>query len=80
MPKMIKKFSKDYIGTCQLRQLPKGTYFRLIDKNGKVGKETYTKDFYDKSTKSFNSIKHSDIWGSGRNIKGTAKVTTDFDY
>lgn len=38
----VKKVGKDFCGICELRQLPKGTYFRTIDKNGKVSKETYT--------------------------------------
>ena len=78
--KKPKKLSKDFIGICELRQLPKGSYFRTIDKNGKVSKETYTKDFYISSTKSFNCQKHSDIFGNGKSVKGTAKVTTDFYY
>lgn len=76
----VKKVGKDFCGTCELRQLPKGTYFRTIDKNGKVSKETYTKDSYDYGTKKFDCVKHSDIWGNGRSIKGTQKVTTDFIY
>ena len=75
-----KKFNKDFVGVCELRQLPKGAYFRTIDKNGKVSKETYTKDFYDRTSKSFNCIKHSNIFGNGKSVKGTAKVTTDFYY
>ena len=78
--KTLKKHTKNFIGECELRQLPKGTYFRVIDKNGKVSRETYTKDSYDKVTKKFDCLKHSDIWGSGRSIKGTQRVTTDFDY
>ena len=78
--KTFKKVKKDFCGVCELRQLPKGTYFRTIDKNGKVSKETYTKDYYDSSSKSFCAVKHSDVWGNGRLIKGTKKVTTDFTY
>lgn len=78
--KPIKKVGKDFCGTCELRQLPKGTYFRTVDKYGKVSKETYTKDSYDYGTKKFDCAKHSDIWGNGRAIKGTQKVTTDFIY
>ncbi len=76
----IKKVGKDFCGICELRQLPKGTYFRIVDKNGKVSKETYTKDCYDYATKKFDCSKHSDIWGNGRSVKGTQKVTTDFIY
>ena len=76
----VQKVGRDFCGTCELRQLPKGTYFRTIDKNGKMSKETYTKDYYDHSTKSFQCDKHSDIWGNGRMLKGTTKVTTDFIY
>ena len=76
----LKKVSKDFIGTCELRQLPKGTYFRTLDKNGKISREIYTKGYYERSEKKFVCDKHSDVWGNGRVIKGTTKVTTDFIY
>lgn len=76
----IRKVGRDFCGECELRQLPKGTYFRTVDKNGKMSKETYTKDYYDHSTKRFQCDKHSDIWGNGRMLKGTTRVTTDFIY
>ncbi len=76
----VKKVGKDFCGTCELRQLPKGSYFRIVDKNGKVSKETYTKDYYDFGSKKFNCAKHSDVWGNGRSVRGTQKVTTDFFY
>ena len=76
----VKKVSKDFCGTCELRQLPKDTYFRTIDKNGKMSRETYTKGCYIPSEKKFECAKHSDIWGNGRWLKGTTKVTTDFFY
>ena len=76
----IKKVSRDFCGECELRQLPTGTYFRTVDKNGKMSKETYTKGLYDRSTKKFECAKHSDIWGNGRDLRGTTKVTTDFYY
>lgn len=78
--KPLKKVDKDFCGICELRQLPKGTYFRILDKNGKMSKETYTKSYYERSEKKFQCDKHSDIWGNGRMIKGTQKVTTDFTY
>lgn len=28
----VKKVGKDFCGTCELRQLPKGSYFRIVDK------------------------------------------------
>ena len=76
----IKKVGKNFSGVCQLRQLPKGAYFRVLDKNGKMSKETYTKGYYDRTSKKFECSKHSDIWGNGRSLKGTTKVTTDFYY
>ncbi|MBR1676952.1 MAG: hypothetical protein IJ706_06575 [Clostridia bacterium] len=76
----VKKVGKDFCGVCELRQLPKGTYFRTVSKNGKVSRETYIKDYYDRSSKTFCAVKHSDVWGNGRTIKGTQKVTTDFIY
>lgn len=71
----IKKVNKNFSGICELRQLPKGTYFRTLK-----GKETYTKGFYDSYSKSYSCDKHSDVWGSERFFKGTTKVRTDFIY
>ena len=45
-----------------------------------MSKETYTKNYYERGEKKFQCDKHSDIWGNGRMIKGTQKVTTDFIY
>ena len=74
------KLGADYCGECELRSLPKGTYFRTVGKDGKMSKETYTKECYDHSTKKYIVAKYSDIWGSGVEMKGTRKVTTDFIY
>ena len=76
----VKKLSRDFVGECELRQLPMGTYFRTLDKNGKMSRETYTKGYYERSEKKFVCAKHSDVWGDGRALKGTSKVTTDFFY
>ena len=76
----VKKVSRDFCGICELRQLPSGTYFRTIDKNGKMSRETYTKGYYERSEKKFVCAKHSDVWGDGRALRGTALVTTDFFY
>lgn len=78
--KPFKKVKENFCGECELRQLPKGVYFRTIGKNGKMSRETYTKGYYDHSEKKFVCDKHSDIWGNGRALKGTTKVTTDFFY
>lgn len=71
----VKKVSKDFSGICELRQLPKGTFFRTLK-----GKETYRKGFYDIGSKSYSCTKGSDVWGSERWLKGTTKVRTDFIY
>ena len=76
----IKKVSRDFCGICELRQLPADTYFRIIGKDGKMSRETYTKGYYIPSDKKYECAKHSDIWGNGRALKGTTKVTTDFFY
>ena len=76
----VKKLSRDYCGQCELQQLPAGTYFRVVSKDGKMSKETYTKGYYVPSDKKYECAKHSDIWGNGRALKGTTKVTTDFFY
>lgn len=53
--KPLKKLSADFCGTCELRQLPKGTYFRTLDKNGKMSRETYTKGYYERSEKNLSA-------------------------
>lgn len=73
--KKLKKVGKDFSGVCELRQLPKGACFRTLK-----GKETYTKSFYDRASKSYSCTKHSDVWGSERWLKGTTKVKTNFIY
>jgi len=70
-----RKVSKDFSGVCELKELPKGTFFRTLK-----GKETYRKGFYDRSSKTYSCSKGSDVWGSERFIKGTTKVRTDFEY
>ena len=55
-------------------------YFRVIDSKGKISNTTYTKGSYDRYSKKYDCDKHHDIWGNGRSIKGTQKVTTDFYY
>ena len=75
-----KKYNHDFVGVCELRQLPKNAYFRVVQKNGKIGNTIYKKEDYDRSSKTFYASKTTDIWGNGRNIKGTQKVTTDFYY
>ena len=76
----FKKLKSGYVGKCELRQLAKGEYFRIIGKDGKVGKATYTKDYYVPSERKYQCNNHNDIWGNGRQLKGTTKVTTDFYY
>ena len=75
MKSKCKKVGKNFYGICELRELPKGSYFRTLK-----GKETYKKNFYDRESKSYSCIKGSDVWGSERWLKGTTKVRTDFDY
>lgn len=57
----MSKVSVDFIGECELRELPKGTFFRII-RGGKVSRETYVKSFYDHSIKRYNCDKCSDIF------------------
>ena len=75
MKKTVKKVSKDFSGICELRQLPKGTHFRTLK-----GSETYIKGSYDRTYKDYDCTKCSDVWGYGKNFKGTTKVRTDFEY
>lgn len=75
----IKKLSKDFLGKCELRQLPRGTIFKIIKKDGNLSKETYIKGAYYAPKKTFEGIKFSDVWGNARDIKGTQLVSTNFD-
>lgn len=62
-----------------VKQLRKGTYFRVVKKNGTVGKTVYVKGDYDRSDKRYCCTKFSDI-SSSKGMKSTQKVTTDFIF
>lgn len=76
----MKKLSKDFDGVCALAQLQKGVYFRILNKNGVMSKETYYIDYYDRSAKKYQCTKFSDAGGNGRLLNGTTIVTTDFIF
>lgn len=75
----IKRLSKDFLGKCELRQLPRGSIFKVVKKDGSLSKETYIKGDYYGPKRTFEGIKFSDVWGNGRDIKGIQLVSTNFD-
>ena len=68
-----------YQTTAKLSTLKRGEYFRRIIK-GEEGKETYTRDEYDRTYKKFACEKHSDVWGNGILLKGSTIVSVGFNY
>lgn len=72
---LIKKVGKNFSGSCNLEQLPKGTVFRT-----EKGKEVYIKDRYDKLGKKYLCVKSSDYLGSEKWMSGNVKVRTDFEW
>ncbi len=79
-----KKVSKNFIGITQLRNLPSNrtTFFRLVKKDGTLSKKVYMKQKGDWNpfSKRFDISPVDDVWGAGREMKGTTKVSTDFEY
>ena len=62
-----------------LKELKKGEYFRIVNKNGKVLPTVWVKDEYDRSERKYMAVKFWDICSS-RLFKGEQTVTTDFIF
>ena len=62
-----------------LKSIKLGVCFKRIVR-GKLSEETYTRTHYDRSTKRFDCVKHSDAWGNGIQLKGSTLVSTQFEY
>lgn len=62
-----------------LKQLKKGDFFRIVTKNGKIGKATYRKGDYDRASKTFSCIDYEDICHE-KFLKPTQQITTEFVY
>lgn len=67
------------VKVTDLKNLPNGEFFRLVDKNGNVSKKTYIKDGYDRSVKKY-EVTNAEDTNDFRYIKGDKKVTTEFIY
>lgn len=78
----VKKVRHDFSGECELRQLPSGSFFRIVKKDGSLSRKTYIKDkgSYDSSLRKYVVTECDDVWGSGKEMKGTTKVSTRFTY
>lgn len=69
-------------GEGQLKDLPFGSFFRLLKKDGSTSKKTYIKNkgCYDRSIKKYVVTDCDDAYGYGKELKGSTKVTTKFIY
>lgn len=76
------KVSRNYSGECSLSQLPDNTYFKLVKSDGSLSKAVYYKEkgAWNKWSKRYDICKSDVVWGSGRSMKGTTKVSTKFIY
>ena len=72
-------YKSDPVGQATIKDFRKGTFVRLITKNGQ-GKKTYIRGEYDRSLKKYHLIDCSDVWGNGRYVKGSALANDDFEY
>ena len=77
-----KKVSKDFSGNCCLSQLPSNTFFKVVKKDGSLSKGIYfkSKDSWNRYSRKYDISKAEDVWGAGREMKGTTKVSTKFIY
>lgn len=80
--KPIRKVASNFIGKCQLNQLPYNTYFKLVKKDGSLSKKTYIKDrySYNRYTKKYDINDVDDVCGAGREMSGKTYISTDFEY
>lgn len=62
-----------------IRSLKQGTYFRTVDKNGKIGSTVYVKDSYDRSSEKYYAYKFHDVC-SGRLFHRNQLVCIDFTF
>lgn len=67
------------VKVTELKNLPKGEFFRTVDKNGNVSKKTYIREDYDRSTKKY-EVSDAEDCCNFREMKGNKKVTTEFIY
>lgn len=76
------KVSKNYSGECSLSQLPDNTYFKLVKKDGSLSKSIYLKEkgAWNKYSRRYDIVNTNDVYGSGKEMKGTTKVSTRFIY
>lgn len=62
-----------------IKQLKKGTYFKVVDKNGRVGTCVYVRLDYDRSSKKYCANKFDDF-NDFRMFKPSQEVTTEFVF
>ena len=63
-----------------LKDLKKGEYFTIKPIEEPTDSQVFKKGDYDRAEKKYDCAQCSDIWGAGRQFKGTKKVYIDFYY
>lgn len=75
------KITKDFDGTCCLKDLPNNVLFRFVKKDGSLSRKTYVKrkGCYDRRYKDYCVDCYDDI-NDFKNVKGNKKVSTKFTF
>ncbi|MCH5179938.1 MAG: hypothetical protein J1F32_01835 [Erysipelotrichales bacterium] len=78
----VRKVDRRFYGECELRQLPDNTYFKLVKRDGTLSKKVYMKEkgSYNRWSRKYDICSTDDMWCAGRELKGTTKVSTRFEY
>lgn len=85
----VKKVGKGFIGECNLNQLPDGTLFKLVKRDGRLSKKTYLKEkgSWNPFCRKYDIAPTDDVYGAGKEMKGSTRVSTnwsdcwnDYDY
>lgn len=63
----------------KLKDLKRGDFFRRVNKNGKVGKKTFTKGEYCRAERKYYAEDCDDI-SNAPLLSGNVEVTTEFIY
>ena len=82
--KRIKYVDYDFVGVCELRELPStywGTYFKVVKKDGTLSKKIYvkTQHSYDRYFDKYECCSTDDV-NKTRLFSPNTKISTDFEY
>lgn len=77
-----KKVNKNFYGECELRQLPSKSYFKVVKRDGTLSKTTYLKgkNSWNPFSRRYDVHNVNDVWGTGKEMKGSTRVSTKFTY